>query len=349
MSTVAKPRDILIPAIETQRFGSWVHASGRIWVLEKDLLGRSGLDRLYAAASLDEIRGLLLEHRYPQKDTLHEMLQAEAASLYEFLEEVAPNDGYRAALLLPADAHNVRVMLRESLHGEKARSYRSLEKLVKQPSLINPETLWRALVSREREVELPPWLQAAAERAREAYAEQYDAVSIDLSVERDFHDMLRLIASKIRNEWFETYFTMVRDLTNLETLLRSRLRQCNESLYAASLLSDGLVTKDQWLSLFRGGESDIATQLDATPYRTMAAFVPSYGERGVAAAFSRERDLLLYRHLSAGSKQLSSVERVLSYIMAREVEIRNIRIMMSALGDTLSGAEYMVLRRDYME
>ncbi|HNZ63750.1 MAG TPA: V-type ATPase subunit, partial [Bacillota bacterium] len=347
-STVAKPRDILIPAIETQRFGSWVHASGRIWVLEKDLLGRSGLDRLYAAASFDEIRGLLLEHRYPQKDTLHEMLQAEAASLYEFLEEAAPDDGYRAALLLPADAHNLRVMLRESLHGEKAHSYRSLEKLVKQPSLINPETLWRALVSREREVALPPWLQAAADRAREAYAEQYDAVSIDLSVERDFHDMLRLIASKTRNEWFETYFTMVRDLTNLETLLRCRLRRCNESLYAASLLSDGAVTKDQW-ALFQGGESDIAIQLEATPYRAMTAFVASYGERGVAAAFSRERDLLLYRHLSSGSKQLSSAERVLSYIMAREVEIRNIRIMMSALSDTLSGAEYTVLRRDYME
>ncbi len=347
MGKTAQLHDVLIPEIETQRFGSWVHASGRIWVLEKDLFGRSGLDRLYSASSLDEVRGLLLEHHYPQKESMRETLQAASEMLFELLDEIAPEDGYRVALLLPADAHNIRVMLRESLRGEKAGDYPSMSRLVVSPSLIDPEILWRAIVAREKDIKLPPWVESMVERARHVFAEQYDAVSIDLSVERDLHDMLRLIATKLRSEWFEMYITMTRDLKNLETLIRSRLRRVNETLYIASLLPEGYISTDDWKSLFDAKDSEIVDLLKETPYRDMIPYIASYGDQGGASKFSRESDLILYRHLSTGASRLSSPERVLSYIMARNVEIRNVKIMASALLDELSDADYIALRRDF--
>jgi vacuolar-type H+-ATPase subunit C/Vma6 len=215
MGKKSQLREVITPVIGVQRYGSWAHASGRIWVLERDLFGRSGLDRLYGVTSLDDIRGLLLEHHYPQKDSVVETLQAAHIGLYELLGEVAPEDGYRVALLLPADAHNVRVMLRESLRGEEAGDFESLAKLIRTLSLVEPELLWRALVAREKDALLPEWVTSIAEKARLAYAEHYDAVSIDLAVERRLHEILSAIASELDSCWFGKFMTMTRDLTNL--------------------------------------------------------------------------------------------------------------------------------------
>jgi V/A-type H+-transporting ATPase subunit C len=347
MGKKSQLREVITPVIGVQRYGSWAHASGRIWVLERDLFGRSGLDRLYGVTSLDDIRGLLLEHHYPQKDSVVETLQAAHIGLYELLGEVAPEDGYRVALLLPADAHNVRVMLRESLRGEEAGDFESLAKLIRTPSLVEPELLWRALVAREKDALLPEWVTSIAEKARLAYAEHYDAVSIDLAVERRLHEILSAIASELDSCWFGKYMTMTRDLTNLETLVRSRLRRVNETLYNASLLPGGLIPEEQWRALYGRSDDEIAEQLEMTPYGSMIPLISSYGEQGGASNFSRERDILLYGHLSTGKEQLSGPERVLSYIMARELEIRNVKMVLSALANELGEEELIALRRDF--
>ena len=347
MGKKSQLREVITPVIEVQRYGSWAHASGRFWVLERDLFGRSGLDRLYGVTSLDDIRGLLLEHHYPQKDSVVETLQAAHIGLYELLGEVAPEDGYRVALLLPADAHNVRVMLRESLRGEEAGDFESLAKLIRTPSLVEPELLWRALVAREKDALLPEWVTSIAEKARLAYAEHYDAVSIDLAVERRLHEILSAIASELDSCWFGKYMTMTRDLTNLETLVRSRLRRVNETLYNASLLPGGLIPEEQWRALYGRSDDEIAEQLEMTPYGSMIPLISSYGEQGGASNFSRERDILLYGHLSTGKEQLSGPERVLSYIMARELEIRNVKMVLSALANELGEEELIALRRDF--
>jgi len=340
-------REVITPVIDAQRFGSWGHASGRVWVLEKDLFGQAGLDRLYGASSPDDIRALLLEHHYLQKDTVEETLQATHIALYELLDEIAPEDGYRVALLLPTDAHNVRVMLRESLRGEEAGDFKSLARFIKIPSLFDPEMLWRAIVAREKDVALPDWITSMVEKARLAYAEHYDAVSIDLSVERQLYEMLGAIASELDSEWFEQYTTMTRDLVNLETLVRSRLRGVNETLYNASLLPGGLISEERWRELYEAEDEEIVAQLDKTPYRCMIPFISAYGEQGSASKFSRERDGLLYGHLSTGAKRLSGPERVLSFVIARELEIRNVKMMLSALDNELSDEEFIALRRDF--
>ncbi len=339
-------RGVVTPVADAQRIGSWAHASGRIWVLEKDLFGRAGFDRLFAVSSIDEVRSLLLEHHYLQKDTIADMLRATHAALYELLDEIAPDDGYRVALLLPADSHNVRVMLRESLRGEEAGDYQSLERYIKIPSLVDPEILWRAIVARERDVTLPEWVASMVEKARLAYTEHYDAVSIDLSVERQLHEMLGAIARELNSKWFVQYVTMTRDLINLETLIRSRLRRVNETLFSASLLPGGLISEEQWKELYQGEENDTIDQLETTPYRSLIPFVVSYKERGGASKFSLERDIMLYKHLLVGTDYLSSPEHVLSFFIARELEIRNVKMTLSALANKLSEEDFIALRRE---
>ena len=94
MAKSVKTSKMPLPVADPQKAGSWGHAAGRIWVREKALLGRTGFDRLFSLASIDEIKRLLLEHGYPQQDTVKEMLIWAREELYELLAEIAPDDRF---------------------------------------------------------------------------------------------------------------------------------------------------------------------------------------------------------------------------------------------------------------
>ena len=82
--------------------------------------------------------------------------------------------------------------------------------------------------------------------------------------------MLSSIASELGSVWFGKYLTMTRDLTNLETLVRSRLRQVNETLYNASLLPGGLISEERWRALYGWSDDEIAEQLEMTSYGSVS-------------------------------------------------------------------------------
>ncbi|HZK42292.1 MAG TPA: hypothetical protein VFD14_04890, partial [Clostridia bacterium] len=103
---------LALPLADKEKAGSWGHATGRIWYREKNLLGRSGLDRLYAASSEEEVKRLLLEHGYPQKDRALDMIAAECDQLYQLLSDITPDDGFYQILVLGRDARNLKLALK---------------------------------------------------------------------------------------------------------------------------------------------------------------------------------------------------------------------------------------------
>ncbi len=336
---------IPLPGVRKDKAGSWEHATGRVWFLEKDLFGRPGLDRLYAAETVDDVRRLLLEHRYPQKDTVDGMVMDESCRLYELLEEVTPDDGYHQVLLLPNDAHNLKTSLKATYLADPPAED-AFKSWLLRPSLIPADTLWWAVVRSEKEKGLPAWGQAIVSRAKEAYLAAYDAASIDRSVDRDIHALIAKIAAGFEDTWLAGYFDRVRDLTNLGTLLRVRARAMEYPVYADSLLPNGIIRRETWLSFFDAPVQAIREGLEKTPYQPLSGQLIAYGEGG-ASTFSLDGDRLLFGYLEAGSRTLSGPPRVIAYIMARECEFKNVRIVMAALTDGLSREAVGPLRRDF--
>lgn len=347
MAEKRKQTDIPLPGVRKNKAGSWGHASGRVWCLEKDLLGRPGLDRLYAAESVDDVRRLLLEHGYPQKEAVTGMVLDEACRLHGFLAEVTPRDGYHQVLLLPRESHNLKTSLKAAYAAEPPAE-EEFKSWLLRPALIPPDVLWRAVVRGEKETALPAWAQAIISRAKEVYLSDHSPVSLDRSVDRDIHALMAKIVDSLDDAWLAGYFDRVRDLANLETVHRTRVRSMELQAYEDSLLPDGLVRRKTWLSFFGADDQEIMDDLCETPYRALSSHFVTYGQGG-ASAFSLDRDKLLCGYLEAGFRTLSGSPRVLAYIMARECEFKNIRIVMAALTDGLSREAAAVLRRDFQE
>ncbi|NLB27873.1 MAG: hypothetical protein GX819_02865 [Clostridiaceae bacterium] len=345
MAKKLKQNAIPLPVVRKNKAGSWGHATGRVWCLEKDLLGRPGLDRLYAAESVDDVRRLLLEHRYPQKDTVEGMVMDENCRLYELLDEVTPDDGYHQVLLLCKDAHNLKTSLKTAFMADPPAEDEFKSWLLR-PSLIQADTLWCAVARGEKEKNLPAWAQAMVSRAKEAFLAAHDASAMDRSVDRDIHALIAEIAAGFDDAWLAGYFDRVRDLANLETLLRVRARAMELPASADSLLADGIIRRETWLSFFDAPVQAVTEGLEKTPYQPLSGHLITYGEGG-ASLFSLDVDRLLFGYLEAGSRTLSGPPRVIAYIMAREREFKNVRIVMASLTDGVSREAAGPLRRDF--
>ena len=348
MADKADKKRPLIPASRKDKSGSWGYASGRVWCREKNLMGRAGLDRLYTSISTEDVRRLLLEHGYPQSETVEAMVHAERCLVYGFLDEVSPRDGYYQALVLGRDPHNLKLALKWAFIRE-ASGQEDFKTLILMPGLLDADLLWRSVVRGDQAASMPDWAGALLAEARQAYSEGFGPGAIDRAIDRGIHAVIARIVSELKDPWLEGYFKRVRDLTNLELLLRARVRSLEPGLYRDSLLSDGLIDRSTWLELYEASDQKIMDALCGTAYQGLTGYFAGYKEREGPEAFSLARDRELSGYLSEGAAVLSGPPRVLAYVMARESEFKNTRIVMSALEDGLEGQAAVALRRDFIE
>lgn len=336
---------LLLPPVKDKKIGSWGYAAGRTRSLEVNLFGKAGLDRLFAAGSEQDLRLLMQEHHYPQED-FNKALREERAEAFKLLEQVAPEDGYRVALLLFADVHNLKFMLKENLKGDNQRSLNEMTYLLMLPSLIDPTRLYELISGVRDESDGPKWIIPLIAAGEEAYANSYEAASIDRTLDKIAHKLAAKMAEQLDNKWFTRYFALERDMINLETLLRVSHRSVSETIYKESLLPSGLISEETWQSLYEAEDEEIIKTLVGTPYENFADYLENYGESGLAANFVRDRDQILIDHIEKGRHVLSGPELTLSYVLAREYEIKNLRIVDAAIRNRLSRERRNALRRD---
>ena len=337
--------NLLLPPVKDKKIGSWSYAAGRIRSLEVNLFGKSGLDRLYVADKEQDLRLLMQEHHYPQEE-FSVALRQERVETFRLLEEVAPQDGYRVALLLFADVHNLKFMLKEWLKADNRRSLDEMSHLLLQPSLLDPVRLNELICGIRDKSDGPGWIIPLIAAGEKAYSNSYEAAAIDRALDKTAHRLAAKMADQLNNGWFIRYFALQRDLINLETLLRVRSRSLSETLYKESLLPSGLISEDLWQNLYQAEDGKISMALTATPYEDFAAYVENYSDGGQAANFVRDREQLLIDHIEKGRHVLSGPELVLSYVLAREYEIKNLRIVDAAIRNQLSLEQRNALRRD---
>ncbi|NLK02296.1 MAG: V-type ATPase subunit [Clostridiaceae bacterium] len=321
----------------------WRYATGRIRALEMGLMGREGQDRMFMAPDEDALSHVLVEYGYQQGE-IEPALEAEKVRLDRILSEVAPDERYRELLLSFTDGQNLKTLLKEKLAAEHPRTFAELSYLMLKPAQVDPEHLSRA-VQEDDFRRLPEWIPVLAREAEAAYTASYDAARIDLTIDKGLHQRALEQVSELKNAWLTEWLILRRDLINLETLLRSRLRNLGAKLFADSLLPAGELSHSWLKKALDMGSGELKWHLIRSSYRSLAGFVEEYGNPGVSSAYSSAGDELLMQHIHEGGKSLNGPEITLAYLFGREMEMKNIRIALSALRNRLPEARVKTLRR----
>ena len=305
--------------------GAYAFATGRVRALEAKLLTKAHYARLLDAPDLQEAWRALAEMGYAKAaerkpDEYEEVLTDELRAVYKTLTSLAPEGSPLEWLARRYDFHHLKVYLKAKLLGEDPR-----EGVLDGVGTV-PLKLIEASVATEVWSALPPELAAAAVTALAEYGSTKAPQSIDILIDRKLFEYLR---EAVRGHPFlETLVAIWADLLNLKSLARAKLMG-RDRVFVSRILVPGSLEASSLLALLDTNIEAWADELRHTPYSEVLSRGLAYlAERGSLALLEKLSDDFVTNFLKRTKLALYGPEPLVAYVLAKETELKNIRILL---------------------
>jgi V/A-type H+/Na+-transporting ATPase subunit C len=210
-------------------------------------------------------------------------------------------------------------------------SFGSLENLMQYPGTMNPQVLFNA-VMQQKPAEMPVFMAQAASEAARRYQQAYDIGEIDIVLDKALAKVM-INAARMMDIPFLIHFLQLRiDLINLGLLLRTRFLNSGRAYLEWILLPGGTILEAEWSECFNQSIEAIAELAGKHDLHPMIEAIREYEAGGEAISrFSLASDDMLMAYVRKARMVLRGPEVLLGYLIAREMEIRTIRIILTCI------------------
>lgn len=276
----------------------------------ESLLGQTS-----AASSLERLAAKgWTDPSHSSQDT--DILKAQREQLWGFIDEISPDPTYFDALRLANDFHNLKAAVKAVISGAPC------EKLFLHPCKYEPNDLYTCI--REGRFEsLPEIMHTCAQKAYRAQLEQSDGQLCDIYIDKASLEASLSLACE-RGGMLEKLVKLRTFAANIKTAYRCCLQKKSPD-FMKSALADGISPAANELisAALNGVDSivELATKNDSRGGEQLAVSLSAF-EKHI-----EQRELELAR--TARYENLSP-DVLTAYIINREAEIRNVRIILTA-------------------
>ncbi len=319
------------------REDDYAYASARIRVRETKLLGKSHFDRMLDASTADEAYKVLTEAEYgiPGKNTAgvfayEELLADEMMKCYMLLLEIAPQPDLVKAFQRRHDFFNIKVVLKAEF------SQKEMPAILMDTGTIDKEAVVSMI--RERDYsEFTPIMQEAIEQTRELFSKTHDPQIVDIILDKASYHQLVIDLNEIKSPFLHRLAELITDTTNIKMFIRARFLNKSWDFIQKILLKHGTIRKKVYFGSSGKSIDDFVEQLHNSEY---ADVVEKGWEMSKSTKTSLELEKLLDDYIMEyiqGAKMVTmGVEPLIAYLFAKEAEIKNVRIIMTAKINKLS-------------
>lgn len=305
-------------------------------VYEKNLLTTNNIQRLVDSESLSEALGSLNDTSYgvylknlDRDEDYEEALYEALKDSYEKISSISPDSQLVVFLEEKYNFHNLKVMVKELIQNEDyQKAYMDIGKI----DIVN---IRKELKSEKDQFD--NFYLEAAKKALDLYEESKDPQDIDLSLDRNFYEKLLKDAKNLEYDSLIGFIKNRIDLINLKSLLRIKGQDQTVDLLKKALIDGGFVEKNRLIEAFNldiSSLSNIFIKEDSYPYLKYAL------EEDDIYKAMQEIELGIDNHLVDFAKNFKKVsygpEVLLGYLISREMEIKNLRIIFVAKVNGLS-------------
>ncbi len=345
----------------------FAYAAGRIGVLETRLLSFEQLmpfaDNTVQPSELHQI---LDSAGYPEHETLESRVDLMEQVLYDRLRDLAGRSMLPTFVSLERDFHNLKWFMKNLLlqvHGtseahalEVAADYpldgespwpQAWTGAVLPHGPTPPEDIWTIVLHVLREqpmvqteypqvqINMRPILYRAAQKTYELYRETQDLGVIDHYLDRAYYEewtkLLDHPETGLERDFFADWIKLSADINNLQIYLRLQAAGAPKSFLKFIVVPGGIVDPEDLIKLFPEGN---ATALRAL-YRNSRAlqlidYADSFMQPEQLRLFNRDADNLLTDLTRRGHRVPYAAEVVLAFFRSQQMELRNLRLLLSA-------------------
>nr|MBO2493944.1 V-type ATP synthase subunit C [Clostridia bacterium] len=309
---------------------SYEYGVARVRVLETKLLTRERIERMADAPSAEEALKVLSETSYaPLVAELvspyeyDELLSKEMSRVRTFIDEISPDPAITDLFFLKYDFHNLKVLLKYRYLGGQDEGLPLV-----QIGTIPVEILRKGVDDPESGL-LPPFMVNAVRRVDQACALKIDPQKIDILLDLAMYDHIFEVCRRKRNGFALGYFQMQVDLLNLRSLLRAKRLGQGFDFLKEMLIPHGSLNVSFYSRAMEQPYEQLIKEAESTPYgKVMAEAVQDFLRTGTLTAFERLMDDFLLNYVKALRYNPFGIEAIVGYLLAKENEIKLIRIIM---------------------
>lgn len=306
-------------------------AVARLRVLEKRLLNRVKIERMIDSPSAMEALSVLGEGEYSslmndvtRAEDYEVLLQEELKRVYELMYEISSDNSIVDILSIKYDYHNVKVLLKSK---ELSRNFDSL---LMQVGTVDVNKLKEAIAVGDYK-ELPTSFKDAIEETIKKYNETKDPQIIDIIIDNFMYDDMIRRAQVIGEEFILTYVKESIDFINMRAFLRIRKQEKPMSFLREIFLKGGFIELQYYEKMYSETTDNIILKLSKTQYGPkIKEGLREYGENYKLTLFEKSFEDHIMEHIKKGKLINFGPEPIFSYILAKETEIKIIRIIMVA-------------------
>jgi len=309
----------------------YTYAVSRIRALENRLLDRNRIESMLEAKTHQDVLKILSETDYAE--VISEMrddydyeraLATERQNIVAMLKKISPEPDIINLLILRYDFHNLKVLLKAKYLEESADHL-----LVDAGSVDSSEM--KKIIEEENFRELPPFMRAAAESAMQEFHESEDPQIISFILDKQLYESLVALAKEHQSDFLTRYFRVQIDLTNISAFLRVKNLNKDRNFMENVLLDHGSIEKQVFIQLFMEPEPAdalIAKFLNSDYASIIETGVKEWTESHSTTYFEKLADNYLLNYAKTAKMIVFGVEPLLAYLLAKEIEIRIIRMIM---------------------
>lgn len=299
----------------------YTYAVARIRALEVSLLTNAVIEQFLACKSAEQALQFLVEKGWGDltAGTLDadEVLNKEEEKMWQTIREVAPDMHVFDVLSLPKLYHNLKAAIKEVCTEVENKNifYDDCE--------IPGEEMF-ALVQNKEFDKLPGNMSATAREAFDTLLHTRDGQLCDLIIDHATLEAMLEAGKKSGEKIIEEYAQTAVAIADIKIAVRSQKTGKNAEFMKKAMVNCSEINVDQLTQAALAGAEEIAQYLEGTSYREGADAL-----RISPSAFERWCDNKMTDSMRSQKYESFSVGPLLAYLLARQNEIKTVRIILT--------------------
>ena len=304
----------------------YTYAVARIRSHETRLLSDSDLSALLSAKDASAVIRLLKDKGWGAggDESTDRLLGCEEEKLWALINEIVPDRTVFAFLLVQNDFHNLKAAIKAITRGADAQPY------FIHNALTDPCELLDALKRRDYPA-LPEYLRETAREAMTVLLQTSDGQLCDVIIDKACMDVVLRLGRDNENELIRMYCELFVVCADIKTAVRCAKMRKSRDFILRTLSECDTLDITRLAAAAATGYQEIIAYLETTEYRSA---VPAL-ERSMSA-FEKWCDDYLTEMMKPQKWEPFSIGPVVAYIIARQNEIKAVRMILSAKINGLS-------------
>ena len=303
---------------------NFIQSSVRIRHAEKKLLTKQQLQRLADAKNLEDAIKLLNETSYSSElskldrpENYEQVLSEVLNKTYKEAMEISPDKSLVEILSCKYDYHNLKVLVKENILKEKFDSmYCMLDE--------NEIEAFRELALKNDE-----GLSKDFKECLDFFETTKDPQDIDIFIDKKYFEKVLSLAEGFKLEMITEYFKAMIDFINLRTFIRCRKQNQVKETLEKVLIKGGDIDTDKILDMFYEDIEILPIKLKAYKIgRVLSKIVEEYKNTNSLNSFEKSMDDYLVEIVRKAKSIHYGAEVIFSFLFAKELEIKNLRLIL---------------------